>query len=87
MSQLSNDNQVKSIAFTQLDDEISALLLWPDFIGFEFIYDEMEDRITEVFLVNAVGTRPVHTPISLSEAPQLLLIKVKQIILINYGIK
>jgi len=79
-------NEIKSIAFTRRDDEISAILLYPDFTGYELIYDELEDRIVEAYLVDATGTTTTHTTVSLNEIPVLITLKVKRFIKLNYGI-
>jgi hypothetical protein len=79
-------NIIRSIAFTKRDDEISAIVLNSDFTGYELIYDELEERITEAYSVNAQGSRTEHTVISLNDVPPLLSLKVKKFIKLNYGI-
>jgi hypothetical protein len=78
-------NPIRSIAFTQRGDEYSAIVLSSDFTGWELIYDDMVGQITEAYSVNAQGSRPEHTVVSINDVPPLLLIKVKKFIKLNYG--
>ena len=78
---------LESISFSRKDEVISAVVLDSSFTGYEFVYEETMDRITEVYSIDATGAKPVYSVLSLFDVPTHLTIKVKKFIELNYNLK